>query len=177
MAALDLRYVVHRMTLADVPAVATVDRISFSVPSAAAELVPSPEQRFCEELKRSWSHGWVVRDEGEKAIAFLLAWVVADEMQILTLATHPAVRRRGIAGSLVAVAITFAMSSQLSQVLLEVRSSNHAAIQLYRAAGFFARSVRRRYYPDDEDAVEMVALLDPRTGQLLSRPDEVGADA
>ena len=49
----------------------------------------------------------------------------------------------------------------MKHVLLEVRRSNAAAIALYRALGFFAMGVRARYYPDDEDAVEMVLALRP----------------
>jgi len=61
----------------------------------------------------------------------------------------------------------------VKHVLLEVRRSNVAAIALYRAFGFFAMGVRARYYPDDEDAVEMVLLLDPATGATVAHEDEV----
>jgi len=64
----------------------------------------------------------------------------------------------------------------VKQVLLEVRRSNDAAIALYRTMDFFATRVRARYYPDDEDAVEMLLLLDPRTGEVLPHDDEVGLD-
>jgi [ribosomal protein S18]-alanine N-acetyltransferase len=169
--------VVHRMTAADVPAVAAIDAVSFSSTTADHDSLPTSEERFRDELRRPWSHGWVVRDEREMAIGFLLTWVVADEMHVLTLATHPRERRRGIGASLVATAIAFARSGMLSQMLLEVRRSNQGAIRLYRAAGFFVRHVRRRYYPDDEDAVEMAIILDPRTGEVLSRVDEARVDA
>jgi hypothetical protein len=33
--------------------------------------------------------------------------------------------------------------------------------------------VRARYYPDQEDAVEMVLLLDPSTGDIVAHADEV----
>jgi ribosomal-protein-alanine N-acetyltransferase len=33
--------------------------------------------------------------------------------------------------------------------------------------------VRARYYADDEDAVEMVLMLDPETGAVLAHDDEV----
>jgi ribosomal-protein-alanine N-acetyltransferase len=58
-------------------------------------------------------------------------------------------------------------------VLLEVRRSNAAAIALYRRVGFFAMGVRSRYYPDDEDAVEMVLMIDPETGAVVAHDDEV----
>lgn len=168
------------MTEADVPAIALLDAVSFPPSKPVRDALPTAEQRFLEELRRPWSRAWVVREgeEGEEgAIAFLLAWVVADEMHILGLATHPSMRRRGVGSSLVAAAVTFARASLLNQMLLEVRRSNQEAIRLYRAAGFFVSRVRHRYYPDDEDAIEMAILLDPRTGDVLSRADEACADA
>ena len=57
----------------------------------------------------------------------------------------------------------------MKHVLLEVRRSNAPAIALYRALGFFAMGVRARYYPDDEDAVEMVLALDLETGADRAR--------
>ena len=56
----------------------------------------------------------------------------------------------------------------MRHVLLEVRRSNAPAIALYRALGFFAMGVRARYYPDDEDAVEMVLAFD--SGDRGDRP-------
>jgi ribosomal protein S18 acetylase RimI-like enzyme len=61
----------------------------------------------------------------------------------------------------------------VKHVLLEVRRSNAAAIALYRVFGFFAMGVRARYYPDDEDAVEMVLLFDQVTGKIVEHEDEV----
>jgi [ribosomal protein S18]-alanine N-acetyltransferase len=165
------------MMPADVPAVAAIDAVSFPSASAIHPPLPTPEERFHAELSRSWSLAWVVRDEEAKAIAFLLAWVVADEIHVLNLATHPAERRRGFGASLVATALAFARSNRSKRMLLELRRSNEGALRLYRAAGFFVTRVRRRYYPDDEDAIEMTLLLDPRTGEVLSRVDEARVDA
>jgi len=47
------------------------------------------------------------------------------------------------------------------------------AIALYRALGFFAMGVRARYYPDDEDAIEMVLAFDIETGEIVPHADEV----
>jgi ribosomal-protein-alanine N-acetyltransferase len=159
------------MTAADVPAVVAIDAACFPSSRHGQDSLPAPDQRFLEELSRPWSHAWVIRD-GTRAIAFLLVWVVADEMHVLNLATDPTQQRRGIGTSLVAAALAFARGSEIRHVLLEVRRSNEGAIRLYRAAGFFVSGVRSRYYPNDEDAVEMALLLDPRTGEVVSRADE-----
>ena len=130
-------------------------------------------ERIREELARPWARMWVARGLDGGAVAFLLAWYVADEVHVLDVAVDVAYRRRGIARALMGQALALARSHEARQVLLEVRRSNTAAIRLYRSAGFFARGVRRRYYSDDEDAVEMVLLLDPKTGVVVVSTDEV----
>jgi len=54
-----------------------------------------------------------------------------------------------------------------------VRASNGDAIRLYRRVGFASMGYRRRYYHDDEDALEMHLELDPVTGAVVPREDEV----
>jgi ribosomal-protein-alanine N-acetyltransferase len=75
------------------------------------------------------------------------------------------------------VVVAYARDQRVKHVLLEVRRSNGPAIALYRGVGFFAMGVRARYYPDDEDAVEMVLMLDPETGAIVAHDDEVRLDA
>jgi hypothetical protein len=47
---------------------------------------------------------------------------------------------------------------------------------MYRGIGFFAMGVRSKFYPDDVDAVEMVLALDPATGAVVPRPDQIRLD-
>ena len=125
------------------------------------------------ELERPWSRVWVVREMGEPR-AFLLAWLVVDELHVLSVATLPRFRRRGMARALLEHAIAFAREHKVRTVLLEVRRSNVAAIRLYRAFGFSATAVRPRYYADNfEDAVEMSLVLDPATGAIVASDDAV----
>jgi ribosomal-protein-alanine N-acetyltransferase len=166
------------MTEGDVAAVADIERLSFP-PSAVAPpdgLVPTPEARLREELTRPWSHTWVVRGEDGRALSFLAAWHVADEVHVLNVASHPAYRRRGMGSALLAHVIEFARTVRARHLLLEVRRSNESAIRMYRTEGFATTGLRRRYYPDDEDAVEMALLLDPSTGAVVPRADEVSLD-
>jgi ribosomal-protein-alanine N-acetyltransferase len=131
------------------------------------------EKELREELARPWTRTWVAREEGQAAIAFAIAWHVADELHLLNIATREDRRRRGIGRALLAGLLGYAREQRLRHVLLEVRRSNTPAIALYRDAGFFAMGVRPRYYPDDEDAIEMVLLLDPKTGAVVAHADEV----
>ena len=150
------------MHAGDVPAVAALEGAA-----------PMDEQHLRDELARPWARIWVARDDDEAPIAFLIAWHVADELHVLNVATRVDRRRRGIARALLDEAVAYARTRGIKHVLLEVRRSNRAAIALYRTVGFFAMGVRARYYPDDVDAVEMVLLLDPKTGSVLAHADEV----
>jgi ribosomal-protein-alanine N-acetyltransferase len=144
---------------------------------ALEALAPIREEDLRAELLRPWSRLWVAReaapDEGVGVVGVLVAWHVADEIHILNLVTRVDRRRRGIARALLHEAIAYARPARAVRLLLEVRPSNRAAIILYRTVGFYAFGVRARYYPDDEDAVEMVLTFDPTTGRPESRPDEV----
>lgn len=117
-----------------------------------------------------WTAGW---DQDFRPIAFLVAWAVADELHLIQIATRPDARRRGAARSLMTTLIRHAGEHKARLVLLEVRRANRAAIRLYREFGFCAMGVRRAYYPDGEDAVEMMLTLDPSTGATQPGRDEV----
>ena len=73
-------------------------------------------------------------------------------------------------------AIGFAQTSHARLVLLEVRRRNIPAVRLYRALGFTVARVRRAYYDDGEDALEMNLMLDPNTGDIVPSVDEFPVD-
>ncbi|WP_441291159.1 ribosomal protein S18-alanine N-acetyltransferase [Sorangium sp. KYC3313] len=148
---------------------AALDEID-AVASAAFDV---PQFSAREELRRPWTRCWVAREE-RSALAFLIAWHVADELHVLNVATCPAARRRGLATALMNRSLEYARQQQVRLILLEVRRSNRAAIRLYRKLGFTAMGVRPRYYSDNgEDAIEMVLTLDPATGAVQPGRDEI----
>jgi ribosomal-protein-alanine N-acetyltransferase len=184
--------IVERMTDADVSDVLAIETASFresrprlSERSVGTE-ISDPKKlsasrggrldaaQIREELARPWARLWVARGErgAPHAVAFLLAWHVADELHVLDVATHPELRRRGYGRALMQQSLAYAREHTIRHVLLEVRRSNGPAIRLYRDCGFFAMGLRKKYYPDDEDAVEMVLVLDDK-GEVEHRPDEV----
>ncbi|HEX4512773.1 MAG TPA: ribosomal protein S18-alanine N-acetyltransferase [Polyangiaceae bacterium] len=172
--------IIERMTEGDVSDVLAIENASFrdSQPRLSDAGVANGKSRgrldtaqLREELARPWARLWVARGT-QHAVAFLLAWHVADELHILDVATHPELRRRGYGRALMQQSLAYAREHAIRHVLLEVRRSNTPAIRLYRDCGFFAMGIRKRYYPDEEDAVEMVLVLDAR-GEVEPRKDEV----
>lgn len=133
---------------------------------------PMSDEQLRAELLRPWARSWVAR-EGPDVVAFLVVWHVADELHVLNVATRADRRRRGLARALLDYLVAYGRAAHVRHVLLEVRRSNLGAIALYRALGFFAMGLRSRYYPDDEDAVEMVLAFDVETGGIVPHPDEV----
>jgi ribosomal-protein-alanine N-acetyltransferase len=127
------------------------------------------------ELERPFAHAWVARiGSTGTPIGFAVAWLVADELHVLNVATAPAFRRLGAGRALMRGALGFARERAVRLVLLEVRRSNRAAIRLYRSLGFTIMGLRSRYYADDgEDALEMVLVLDPKTGHIVPGRDEL----
>lgn len=86
---------------------------------------------------------------------------------LLTIATVPAARRRGLASLMLTELVGTARWAGCPEVLLEVRQSNEAAQRLYARHGFVAIARRRRYYrAPPEDAVVMRLMLRPRPGPV-----------
>jgi ribosomal-protein-alanine N-acetyltransferase len=144
---------ITRASTLDAEVVLAIDRACFHEPTVNVET----------ELKHPWSYLFLARPDGERAPrAFLLAWLVSDELHVLSVATMPEFRRRGLGRTLLAHTIDFARARGGKTVLLEVRPSNDAARELYRAFGFVIARIRPRYYADNqEDAIEMTLALSP----------------
>ncbi len=80
------------------------------------------------------------------ADAFVLGRVTLDEAEVLTLATHPARRRHGLARTALAHFCASAAAAGAVSVFLEVAADNAAALALYHSAGFARVGHRRGYY-------------------------------
>ena len=155
-------------TADDLGAIHAVERL--------AQPAPWSEEVFRKELELDWSHAWIVepRQAGDEAgdgpggepaglpavCAFLVFWVVHDEIHILNVAVHPDARRRGLARALVDDLIAQAEARAITALTLEVRAGTDAAQGLYAAAGFRVIAVRPSYYADNgEDALVMARVL------------------
>ncbi len=78
--------------------------------------------------------------------AFALGHVIVDEAELLTLATSPSSRRRGLGRACLDAFVQEAKVRGATSAFLEVASDNTAALALYRSAGFEAAGCRRNYY-------------------------------
>jgi ribosomal-protein-alanine N-acetyltransferase len=92
-------------------------------------------------------------------IGYIVAWFVADEVQIANLAIHEDFRRRGLARQLLAYVFEMAQHRGCRVAHLEVRRSNEEARKFYTSMGFQETGVRRHYYGHHEDALLMSKTL------------------
>lgn len=82
----------------------------------------------------------------ERPAAMMLWRTVLDEAEVLTIATAPAMRRQGLARTLVEAAAGAARLQGAAAMFLEVAVDNLAAIALYRSLAFEQVGVRADYY-------------------------------
>lgn len=94
----------------------------------------------------------------------LLARVVADEAEILTLAVAPECRRRGLGDALVETAALHAAALGARRMFLEVGEGNAPALALYRGLGFAAAGRRPDYYGPGRHAALLRRSLIPGSG-------------
>jgi len=148
---------IRPMTLADIPGVMVIERLSFALPWS--------ENSFRGELTDNDKAHFFVAVSTEQVVGAAGYWQIEDECHISTVATHPEWRQQGIGESLLLTMLKEARSWGAVLAILEVRVSNETAIRLYRKHGFEVNRVRKQYYRDnDEDALEMMAQLVKETG-------------
>lgn len=84
-------------------------------------------------------------DQDDRLAGFALARSVADEGELLLIATRPAARGRGIGGMLLRSVLDEARRRAVGRLHLEVREDN-PAVHLYTCQGFAKVGERPRYY-------------------------------
>ena len=113
----------------------------------------------------------VAADEGaDVGIGFAVASLLLPQAELETICVARESRRGGVGIRLLRALIEEMRTAGVSDLNLEVRASNGAAVGLYRALGFAETGRRPRYYADpEEDAILMrlrIAERAPSDGQL-----------
>lgn len=176
-----MRYLVEQMTMADVPRVIEIEKLSYP-----ATWPPSAYRKELQDNR--WAHYIVLRDrallhvqesvppEPERPrrpfplsllparplmtvgapnqasiIGFAGLWLMVDEAHITTIAIHPDYRRKGLGELELVSLIDIAYQIGAKWVTLEVRVSNFVAQSLYRKYGFREAGMRHRYYSDNQE--------------------------
>jgi len=126
------------------PRAAYLEALDSQGPSRRIALVAEPEP------------GAGVVLAAQAVAGFAVARLVGDQAELELIAVAIEGQRRGVARHLLAALVAELRQAHVTEVILEVRASNHPALALYRGLGFSESGLRPRYYIDPiEDAVLM----------------------
>jgi [ribosomal protein S18]-alanine N-acetyltransferase len=138
----------------DLPEICRIER--------EVHLAPWSETSLKAEIEKPYSHLLVMTDdETDSHIAgYVVFWIMLEECQILNVAVGLPYRRRGLAKQMVRQVVSLAVKKGIKKVVLDVRKSNHAALQLYQGIGFAVVHISKAFYSDGEDAYRMLLSLE-----------------
>lgn len=97
--------------------------------------------------------------KNDRIHGYMVTRIVADEAELCSIAVRKENMGKGVAQSMLAACDSILDSRSISQMFLEVRTSNLRAIQFYHRNGFQDMGVRKKYYQDGEDALLMSRRL------------------
>lgn len=144
---LDLRLLIAD----DIPAVMELERSAHSHPWRQSSFEDCLKVR-----QRCW-----LAFHGETLIGYVVVTHGGGDAELLNIVVAQNYQRKGIGSCLLQHAIA-CVKDHADMLFLEVRMSNHRAIDLYAKEGFFEVGQRKNYYPTvngHEDALLMASQL------------------
>ena len=136
---------VRRLAYSDLPAVISIERRSFPTPWSLA--------MFVLELSKP-SGICLAATAGDELLGYVVCSRYDQVWHLMNIAVAPEARGTGVAGMLIRRLLDEARG--VLPFTLEVRVSNHGAIEMYERHGFRSAGIRPRYYHDNgEDALIM----------------------
>lgn len=140
---------IRQMTAEDVPAVARIEKECFSQPWS--------EQGFLDGMKNAVF--FVAEDP--QIVGYIGMYRMPPEGEITNVAVTQKMRGKGYGRELLLAMQRWAAEHEIDRIILEVRSKNEPAIQLYRTYGFEKIGVRKNFYQfprEDADIMEWKRL-------------------
>ena len=131
----------------DIPAVHAIETSIFMTD-------PWSVEQFWSELSQPTRRYFVAEIDGA-IVGYAGSFVLTPEADVQTMGVAADQRGRGIGALLLTTLIEQAIQAQATQLILEVRSDNGAAIAMYQRFGFERLSSRPNYYAPDVDALIM----------------------
>ena len=150
----DGRFFIRRMKEDDLPAVRTIEALSFSNPWS--------DSTFLGEIQNTPVSFplVVVRKPSDKVIGYIIYWHIREDVQVNNIAVHPGCRGLGLGEAMMRYVIAKSREAAATFLTLEVRQSNTPALTLYKKLGFGIVGTRKSYYTNpDEDAWVMALVL------------------
>ena len=143
----DIEFKIRPATLEDLDQIVEIE--------ARASRNPWSRKVFELEAKNPDSINLVLTTAENKIVSYMFSWAYGEELEVQNLCTDLDFRRRGFAKNLFDRTICEARGKNIKKAYLEVRASNIEAIELYRQFGFEVTTIRKKYYSDRENALQM----------------------
>lgn len=138
---------IRRMEVSDIPSVADMEKMYFSVPWSEAGLLESLNME---------NYLFLVVEEAGEIAGYAGLSVILDEGDITNIVIDERHRGRGLGRELLERLLEAGAGRGANAFTLEVRASNEAAIQLYKSMGFEEEGIRKGFYEKPkEDALIM----------------------
>jgi len=109
---------------------------------------PWSAQSFRNELSIPFSRALVAHAHGTPDVVagYLVRWLVADEVHLLSIAVAEPMRRRGLGALMLDEVLREGRAESAGLVTLEVEAANETAVRLYKSRGFTEARCRKNYY-------------------------------
>ena len=101
---------------------------------------------------------WVLIVE-DQVVGYLVFDCLFEISQILAIGVDPKYQRKGLAKQVLMQYVETQRAAGTAELLLEVATTNQAAIALYVSLGFSRVGLRRGYYQEPESGIKTDALV------------------
>ena len=138
---------IREATENDIDEIFVIENASFTVPWS--------KQMIEETFENPYTKMFVAEDD-KSVVGYSSLGLIVPDAELLSIAVKNEYRRQGIGEMLFDSVLAFADKEDVSDIFLEVRESNEAAIELYLKKGMEVIGRRKEYYQKPvEDAVLM----------------------
>lgn len=108
------------------------------------------------QFYETYPEGFIIAEINGFVVGYVAGFMAMEGTgRIFSLAVHPSYQNRGIGRSLLKEIINIFREMGVSEIILEVRSSNAKAKRFYKRYGFYQFGIAQKYYNDAEDACLM----------------------
>jgi len=133
---------IRNITINDIPDLAQIEQEVFPNPWDEIHLTALLSKPFLS----------FVAEEDEKCIGYLSCFLSSYDAQILNIGVRKAHQHKGVATALFEALFQELKQLEISEISLEVRTTNQKAVSLYQKLGFSIVGTRKHFYknpPDD----------------------------
>ena len=120
---------------------------------------PWDYEQFLFELVANPMANLMVFEKNRQVIGYFDYWFSGESVEIATIGVSSDFQNQGIGEKMLKYVEKEAKANYIHFLTLEVRVSNESGIALYKKCGFKVETIKKKYYPNGEDAYYMIKEL------------------